>query len=84
MVKKLSCVSCGSLKRFPHTFTSGSYCSGKILAELEEKMHMQYQKTFRNIMHGPTTYSEPKLSLKWSNISLKVNLSLSLCWSKTG
>ena len=22
MVKKLSCVSCGSLKRFPHTFTS--------------------------------------------------------------
>ena len=21
MVKKLSCVSCGSLKRFPHTFT---------------------------------------------------------------
>ena len=62
----------------------GSYCSGEILAELEEKMHMQYQKTFRNIMHGPTTYSEPKLSLKWSNISLKVNLSLSLCWSKTG
>ena len=24
MVKKLSCVSCGSLKRFPHTFTSGA------------------------------------------------------------
>ena len=24
MVKKLSCVSCGSLKRFPHTFTSSS------------------------------------------------------------
>ena len=23
MVKKLSCVSCGSLKRFPHTFTTG-------------------------------------------------------------
>ena len=22
MVKKLSCVCCGSLKRFPHTFTS--------------------------------------------------------------
>ena len=22
MVKKLSCVSCGSLKRFPHTFTT--------------------------------------------------------------
>ena len=22
MVKKLSCVSCGSLKRFPHTFSS--------------------------------------------------------------
>ena len=24
MVKKLSCVSCGSFKRFPHTFTNGS------------------------------------------------------------
>ena len=24
MVKKLSCVSCGSFKRFPHTFTSMS------------------------------------------------------------
>ena len=24
MVKKLSCVSYGSLKRFPHTFTTGS------------------------------------------------------------
>ena len=24
MVKKLSCVSHGSLKRFPHTFTSGN------------------------------------------------------------
>ena len=22
MIKKLSCVSCGSLKRFPHTFTT--------------------------------------------------------------
>ena len=25
MVKKLSCVSCGSLKRFPHTFTNSTY-----------------------------------------------------------
>ena len=24
MAKKLSCVSCGSLKRFPHTFTTQS------------------------------------------------------------
>ena len=23
MVKKIACVSCGSLKRFPHTFTTG-------------------------------------------------------------
>ena len=23
MVKRLSCVSCGNLKRFPHTFTRG-------------------------------------------------------------
>ena len=28
MVKNLSCVSCGSLKRFPHTFTTGSYTRG--------------------------------------------------------
>ena len=28
MVKKPSCVSCGSLKRFPHTFTSNRYKSG--------------------------------------------------------
>ena len=27
MVKKLSCVSCGSLKRFPHTFTTLSFSS---------------------------------------------------------
>ena len=27
MVKKLSCVSCGSLKRFPHTFTNAPLCS---------------------------------------------------------
>ena len=27
MVKKLSCVSCGSLKRFPHTFTTLSLTS---------------------------------------------------------
>ena len=26
MVKKLSCVSCGSLKRFPHTFTTVTQC----------------------------------------------------------
>ena len=25
MVKTLSCVSCGSLKRFPHTFTNARY-----------------------------------------------------------
>ena len=24
MVKKLSCISCGSLKRFPHTFTKAN------------------------------------------------------------
>ena len=29
MVKKLSCVSCGSLKRFPHTFTTLSYRAEK-------------------------------------------------------
>ena len=28
MVKKLSCVSHGSLKRFPHTFTSGTQTRG--------------------------------------------------------
>ena len=29
MVKKLSCVSCGSLKRFPHTFTNSRGWKGK-------------------------------------------------------
>ena len=34
MVKKLSCVSCGSLKRFPHTFTNCAldYCALLVLA----------------------------------------------------
>ena len=32
MVKKLSCVSCGSLKRFPHTFTSAHALHSSILA----------------------------------------------------
>ena len=31
MVKKLSCVSCGSLKRFPHTFTNGRSLGCKLI-----------------------------------------------------
>ena len=31
MVKKLSCVSCGSLKRFPHTYTTVSYLLHNLL-----------------------------------------------------
>ena len=34
MVKKLSSVSCGSLKRFPHTFTSGRHTPNKLLLAL--------------------------------------------------
>ena len=29
MIKKLSCVSCGSLKRFPHTFTTMRHMLGE-------------------------------------------------------
>ena len=30
MVKNLSCVSCGSLKRFPHTFTNVTHANMKV------------------------------------------------------
>ena len=48
MVKKLSCVSCGSLKRFPQTFTIMAPMSiekNKILGaglELAAKLHCQF------------------------------------------
>ena len=36
MVKKLSCVSCGSLKCFPHTFTMGRQYSVMLFLDLKE------------------------------------------------
>ena len=35
MVKKLSCVSCGSLKRFPHTFTT---CNQLAVLDVKNKI----------------------------------------------
>ena len=56
MVKKLSCVSCGSLKRFPHTFTSAMYdaITEKVILlllikEAFKKCHIKsYLKLFNN------------------------------------
>ena len=36
MAKKLSCVSCGSLKRFPHTFTNDIYCFNEQSSSCEQ------------------------------------------------
>ena len=40
MVKKLSCVSCGSLKRFPHTFTSLTEIVKLIFLDFRVKIKM--------------------------------------------
>ena len=45
MVKNLSCVSCGSLKRFPHTFTTAMYLLLFLLKCTFERSHSQFFAT---------------------------------------
>ena len=45
MVKKLSCVSCGSLKRFPHTFTSDMVPVQWFLSKVKEKANSSSQNS---------------------------------------
>ena len=51
MVRKLSCVSCGSLKRFPHTFTSTIDVTDRQKGKPDPRK-MQYQTTIIAIDHA--------------------------------
>ena len=60
MVKKLSCVSCGSLKRFPHTFTIVR------LSEERSKTGKKHKKCIEEVSLLPETMSLSIIDLPYS------------------
>ena len=55
MVKKLSCVICGSLKRFPHTFTNSMYCTWLIVLHTGGRWKFSWadiKKNFAGVIYG--------------------------------
>ena len=56
-VKKLSCVGCGNLKRFPHTFTTASHAEAissiRVKFEVRKKYPFANVKKILNFMETP-------------------------------
>ena len=78
MVKKLSCVSCGSLKRFPHTFTNvGQPTILEPLPSVEpERITSQFNELQMNeIMkmwsshHTPKNFASSFYIFLWNKVS---------------
>ena len=76
MVKNLSCVSCGSLKRFPHTFTNGSLCEEKICTKIAQNRDRKLA-TFLFIFEPIFAFSGCSNLEGWSQM-------LSCCPQKSG
>ena len=71
MVKNLSCVSYGSLKRFPHTFTTVRECEIIFLGEPEsEKMAETSGNGVLRVPHDISRYS--RVHKSWNSFFSKI------------
>ena len=80
MVKKLSCVSHGSLKRFPHTFTTGPLDKGTSINDVGRFLMIFDQPTYDVRHFLPYNFRFLGVILNLPNLKLYFINGLSLFW----